>query len=812
LIELSNKNKQMGAKLKTIKIGGFRGFNSETEIPLDEVVLIYGLNGSGKSSLAEAIEWLFFNDISRRRLSPCPGEYVGSYLKNLYTSPDKKSFVEVVVDNNGAELTLRKELESERGGGRVFNNGVAVASFESVLPGFKSHHRPILAQVEISALVNTEQKERWEQLAKILGQEELTTLRKNLIDLRSNKKDQLYKKDEESYKGLCRANESFNFPKDYIESFESMELAKFEEAVRELLSKNGIVNASVEDGLKTIIVRLSGTELGKQLATLEPIKKSEVEKSITSLKQGFSDLSDLAQNSAGGRLTPTHVAFYEAGRKLAELPRCPFCLQDTLTQKRFDDIKQELEADKDCISAKKELDDAIRDASLSFHNDCGFDKLIRAPQEISSIAQKLDDYNFPAFADKTRRLSESAKRIIKDSSNQLKLLYDGYVEALDKYYFQKNVSVDISATKEALIAATQDIGAKIHNLNEEWGRLRNEILPQLSQDSDSQGQEMRKWIQIERCYSFLHDKSDFSKKYRLIEVVTQSIQKKLETFEKAEVATLLESHSEEIRKYYEELNPGETVRFDKIRVSEGQRRQARLVASGPDDEEINPVTIFSEAHINSLSLSIYFPQRVDRNPIWDVIILDDPVQSMDENHSRNLIEILIKKAKENNKQIIVLSHARNFADDFFYRFRGVKPIIYYEFVNNSKESPTINIKSGATLAYLEFVRKNRDGSSIMRESAANALRKSIEAVMGEILIANGRTLAQIEKWTKEGLPQMFDQFERLQRVKRDDIAKLRSLISEGHRGSHAFPLRDTTPGGLLRGSQNVEEVYRAYIS
>jgi len=801
----------MGAKLKTIKISGFRGFNSETEIPLDEVVLVYGLNGSGKSSFAEAIEWLFFDDISRRRLSPCPGEYTsGLYLKNLYTPPAIKSFVEVVLEKDGKNYTLRKELESERSS-KQFIDGTKVSSFETVLPEFKNHHRPILAQVEISALVNTEQKERWEQLAKILGQEELTILREHLIDLRANKKDPIYKKDEESFKGLCHANESFSFPREFVENFESLNLHQFESVVHSLLLKENITNDSLENGIKTIISRLSGTELGRQLALLEPVKDSENEKSIRSLEEGFNNLSELAQRSAGGRLSPIQTVFFEAGGTLAKIPQCPFCLQETLTQKRLQEIKNQLETDKDSISAKKELDESIHRAPLAFHNDCGFDKLIPAPDQLKIIAQKLSDMKFDEFASKTKQFSESVQRTTKDSSNQLKLLYNGYIEALNKYYLNKDTSVDISATKEALVAATQDIGIKMHDLNEEWGKLRDKILLRLPQDSESQGQEMRKWIQVERCYSFIRDKRYFSKKYYLIEGVTQSIQKKLEAFEKAEVAKLLKSHSDEIRQYYEELNPGETVSFKKIEVSGGQRRQARLVAADSDDKEINPVTIFSEAHINSLSLSIYFPQRVDRNPVWDVIILDDPVQSMDENHSRSLIEILVKKASESNKQVIVLTHARNFADDFYYRIKGVKPTTYYEFIDNQKESSTIIIKFGATLTYLDFVRKNRNGSSVMRESAANALRKSIEAVIGEILIANGRTLAQVEKWTKEGLSQMFDQFERVQKIKPDDVAKLRSLISEGHGGSHAFPLRDTTPGGLLRGSQNVEEVYQAYI-
>src|SRR4030042_1168412 len=367
---------QMGAKLKTIKISGFRGFNSETEIPLDEVVLVYGINGSGKSSFAEAIEWLFFDDISRRRLSPCPGEYKsGIYLRNLYSPPEKKSFVEVVVYKDGKSSRLRKDLNNERSG-KISVDGTESAGFETVLPGLKNHHRPILAQVEISALVNTEQKDRWEQLAKILGQEELTILRDHLIDLRATKKDPTYKKDEENFKGLCRANESFVLPKDFVESFESLSSVRFETAVYSLLKKEGLANTSLENGLKAIITRLSGTELGRQLALLEPVKVSETEKSIRTLQEGFAKLSELGQRSAEGRLTPSEMAFFEAGGSLSTPPKCPFCLQETLTQQRLEEIKAKLQTDKDSISAKKELDEAIRGASLTFHDDCGFNKLV----------------------------------------------------------------------------------------------------------------------------------------------------------------------------------------------------------------------------------------------------------------------------------------------------------------------------------------------------------------------------------------------------------------------------------------------------
>lgn len=83
-------------------------------------------------------------------------------------------------------------------------------------------------------------------------------------------------------------------------------------------------------------------------------------------------------------------------------------------------------------------------------------------------------------------------------------------------------------------------------------------------------------------------------------------QEKLEQYEKSEVARLLSEHAQEIKNYYEKLNPGDQIQFSGIEVKGGTRRQAKLKAEA-FGKEINPVTFFSEAHTNSLALSIYFP-------------------------------------------------------------------------------------------------------------------------------------------------------------------------------------------------------------
>ena len=100
-------------RLKEMTVSAFRGFNDKQTLRFDKnVILIKGSNGSGKSSLVEALEWLFFDEISRKRKSPCKSEYVGDFLRNLHCEKKQETFVEVLVDIDGKEIKLKKKLLS----------------------------------------------------------------------------------------------------------------------------------------------------------------------------------------------------------------------------------------------------------------------------------------------------------------------------------------------------------------------------------------------------------------------------------------------------------------------------------------------------------------------------------------------------------------------------------------------------------------------------------------------------------------------------------------------------------------------------
>ncbi|MEK6947141.1 MAG: AAA family ATPase, partial [Nanoarchaeota archaeon] len=119
-------------RLKKLTIKGFRGFNDEQHILLDSnVILVYGLNGSGKSSFTEALEWLFFGEISRQRLSRCKSEYqYEEYLRNLFYVSSDNPFVEVEGTIAGTSVVVRKEIMLT--GERFLIDGKEVANFETL--------------------------------------------------------------------------------------------------------------------------------------------------------------------------------------------------------------------------------------------------------------------------------------------------------------------------------------------------------------------------------------------------------------------------------------------------------------------------------------------------------------------------------------------------------------------------------------------------------------------------------------------------------------------------------------------------------
>jgi DNA repair exonuclease SbcCD ATPase subunit len=145
-------------KLKEITISGFRGFNEKQTMNLNnKMILVKGSNGSGKSSLVEAIEWFFFDDISRKRKSLCKSEYTGEFLRNIHCKKEQETFVELLIETGNKETLLKKTLISAEKKTYCIN-GSLVDDFSELGVSFADVYKPILSQVEVKHYVETDMK------------------------------------------------------------------------------------------------------------------------------------------------------------------------------------------------------------------------------------------------------------------------------------------------------------------------------------------------------------------------------------------------------------------------------------------------------------------------------------------------------------------------------------------------------------------------------------------------------------------------------------------------------------------------------
>jgi DNA repair ATPase RecN len=341
-------------RLNRITISGFRGFGKSTTIDLaSDVVLVYGLNGSGKSSLVEAIEWLFFGDISRQRLSRCKSEFqYNEYLRNLHCDANIQTAVEIQGSLNGEDVLLKRVYNGARKPDSLFIDGSPVTSLAALALGLGQYQRPMLAQTEIRAIVDTEQKDRWEQLSALLGFDGLAILRSDLQRLAAEERRA---KDYSSWEVRARGISEECSTYDMRTLRSGFESGCEREVLREIGSVlgDGQVPRSSGEAKEMIKSAMNVVAQGRLAEMAAKVGGQEQNGFAASLRKAVVTCSQLRKHMDAHSWDEGEVAeheFLSKGLGIAKPPRCPFCEAETLTGQRL----QEIEARRGSLDASAE--------------------------------------------------------------------------------------------------------------------------------------------------------------------------------------------------------------------------------------------------------------------------------------------------------------------------------------------------------------------------------------------------------------------------------------------------------------------------
>lgn len=176
-------NRPQRGRLTGLTINGFRGFNRSTHLNFDaSAVLLHGPNGSGKTSVFDALQWLMLGDIPR--LHRWKLRRSDEFLTNAFANPDHATVEatfrlptgHVSVARRGDRKRSVLEVQDAEGKhtGAVAEAALATHLVRGDLPLEEVLHTSgLLQQDDLRQLLETKPDARYRQLMRLLGLEAL---------------------------------------------------------------------------------------------------------------------------------------------------------------------------------------------------------------------------------------------------------------------------------------------------------------------------------------------------------------------------------------------------------------------------------------------------------------------------------------------------------------------------------------------------------------------------------------------------------------------------------------------------------------
>ncbi|MHB0886312.1 MAG: AAA family ATPase [Bacillota bacterium] len=722
-------------KLKRVKVAGFRSFNESREVFFEEnLTLIYGPNGYGKTGLAEAIEWLFFGTTLRKLFTRSKNELKNS-LRNVHYPAAEVAFVEIEISDAGASHTLRRELIDDDNS-KAFLDGKPVKDFACL--GIRVNtQNPVLPQHALTEFINTEPANRWSALSQFLGLELVNAYRSSLktaiTEFKNNNLNLLQQL--EHYEQLVS---QYSW-KDVVKALRAGDTVKTELAIGQI--------AATELGLKAVSVQTLQQYRDKVLSEARWLPKSIEQIAVTLSKAGefenrldavtvsFGQLVELWPKFLGlstAKATAAELEFIRAGLRLKpKPPDCPFCGKPFLTKERLSELREADELNHSALMVR----DATRAAIDSFKGQVEFllDRLADSvvlsddqPQEIAAFKDRLTDDLRGSLLNFINRSKCAGQRILGVKSDVA-----GIVERLNDLIAAEKDDKNLWPRSAKALEELKLCVESARELPIAANELQKALMPLISK----QAFESQK-VKVLSVLIELVSNLDLLKKalyVRRVIAEAQGAYTEAEDAEREMVKSRLEDKKKDTVRWYQLLHPKEQVSFSDMQpVKIGPSRQVQLfgVTFG---KTMPAIAVLSESHLNALGLSVHLAKTMTADQSLGFVVLDDPVQSMDQAHRNRLGSEMIDELLKAGYQVVVMSHLKRFNGAVQeYHFLHSREVRSYEISEYTIGGPRLDEIQKSLESFLQGAEKHRVGGSESREIAGSYLRKAVERFYKEL--------------------------------------------------------------------------------
>ena len=245
----------------------------------------------------------------------------------------------------------------------------------------------------------------------------------------------------------------------------------------------------------------------------------------------------------------------------------------------------------------------------------------------------------------------------------------------------------------------------------------------------------------------------------------------VEEFIQSKQRELFSSRGSEIQAWYDEMCPGADVRYSGMEaVTDAIKFYAESFG-----QRINAAPCLSQSHLNCLGLSVYLMRATSPDTPFGFVVLDDPVQSMDDQHCESFIANVIGKLLEDHeKQVIVLSHLGAVTD----RIRVLqqhRPILRYRIDQYDRHGPSITTYHRLDRELREICNLT-EGNEDNRKLAVQRLRPLIEHIVRELHLKETGTRLD-SSYSNVTAPELLRAFQRIPNTTPQEYQGLRDTVN-----------------------------------
>jgi DNA repair exonuclease SbcCD ATPase subunit len=723
----------MPCTVKSVSITGFRGFNSQQEIYLSrDLVLLFGDNGTGKSSTLSAIEWCLFGDVAFIR-------YEGRTHDELVSTFQNEGAVRLALQSPGGIIIIERtklkgrektHLKITFPDSSVFEGEQAEqAVYRAFRLTFDDFIRStFLHQESVRGLLTENPVDRNAALDRLFGLDALRNLTDGIRSVKiSDRQEKLQAK---------------------IDKLEAEIRASLAEAKRRLdESKKKGKQAGLSDGQFEIkhgirLVKESGSDLSK-LADESGFDRPSIEEPTA-----FSSLLEVAESIRGyikriRKKLPEQAKVDELNR---ERTRASSVLSDYSSKKSEALLKEQnlrafekehggsdaisghikaaarkieqLDKERAEIKSKfKVIKDALQYLQETGENACPVcgrtlqdrEKLL---EHLKSELEGREAKDIEAIDDKIDK-AQGAKAEAEKEEREHKRLSD---ETTRARHGLEGVVSEAAAVLQRVITAKDDSKAL---LREHIAGLDSQIkkFEKPLQERETQLQRIEDRCQkMTQIAEVLKEEENIKKFEKLLEgkelqalqggiLELESLREILDAISKAATkvqtdlaASMIKNAHHEISLYYKTIcnHPYyENLEIDvQPRTVRGTLRNEYYIkgVNKSEAEEALASQKFSTGQMNCVALAIYL--ALAKKDIYShnlgFLILDDPSQNLDTSHKKALAEILLQLVPQ--KQVILATHDNELQAILQAAGAEKKPLIY-RFDEWSKAGPEIRCEA-----------------------------------------------------------------------------------------------------------------------